>query len=329
MVDQIRASEATGAVLGLWNVKMEARPTTGYLMTYHGNGCSANCKFCPQARTSESDPEKLSRVSWPRKDFEKVRKSISENREKLRRICVQALNYSGVVEDLCEIVKALKKDSDLPISVSCQPLDEEDMRELKKSGVDRLGIPLDAANPHLFDMMKGQSAGGPYTWEAHIEALKQAVDIFGDGVSTHLIVGLGEAECELIRLIQFLHDEGITVGLFALTPVEGSDIGGEDRPEINKYRRIQLAHHLITEDISQAEEMEFENGSVKDFGTDREKLEAEIDSGIPFKTTGCPGCNRPFYNESPGGPIYNYPREPSREDLEKIKKQLGPEITGL
>jgi len=30
--------------------------------------------------------------------------------------------------------------------------------------------------------------------------------------------------------------------------------------------------------------------------------------GEAFQTSGCPGCNRPYYNERPGGFIYNYPR---------------------
>ena len=31
-------------------------------------------------------------------------------------------------------------------------------------------------------------------------------------------------------------------------------------------------------------------------------------TGDPFQTSGCPDCNRPFYNEQPSGPFYNYPR---------------------
>jgi len=31
-------------------------------------------------------------------------------------------------------------------------------------------------------------------------------------------------------------------------------------------------------------------------------------TGEPFQTCGCPDCNRPFYNERPGGVMYNYPR---------------------
>jgi biotin synthase-related radical SAM superfamily protein len=48
-----------------------------------------------------------------------------------------------------------------------------------------------------------------------------------------------------------------------------------------------------------------------------------VESGEPFKTSGCPDCNRPFYNESPGETIYNYPTiDMALTDLWKIKLQL-------
>ena len=63
--EQIRVSSGTAIVLGLLNGKLDAEPTTAYLMTYKEGKCSANCGFCPQARASKSSAELLSRVSWP------------------------------------------------------------------------------------------------------------------------------------------------------------------------------------------------------------------------------------------------------------------------
>ncbi|MCW3977503.1 MAG: radical SAM protein, partial [Candidatus Bathyarchaeota archaeon] len=37
-------------------------------------------------------------------------------------------------------------------------------------------------------------------------------------------------------------------------------------------------------------------------------------------TSGCPGCNRPYYNERPGGPLYNYPRQPLPDEIRAIKE---------
>jgi biotin synthase len=46
-------------------------------------------------------------------------------------------------------------------------------------------------------------------------------------------------------------------------------------------------------------------------------LEPVLGDGVAFMTTGCPGCNRPFYNERPSGPFYNYPRPLTEEEIRK------------
>lgn len=322
MVEWIRISEGTGAVLDLWSRRMAASPTTGYIMTYRGGGCSANCRFCPQARSGDSNPEKLSRVSWLRRSFKKFKEALSENQESLKRICVQALNYRDVSKDLLEIITEIREASDLPISLSCQPLEREDMRRLAEAGADRLGIPMDAATPEIFDLVKGKSAGGPYEWESHISALEDARELFEGRVTTHLIVGLGESELEMIRRIQFFHEGGISVALFAFTPIEGSDLADRGPPSIERYRRIQLARYLIANDISDFGEMEFENDRLRHYGISSGKLKSVAESGEPFLTSGCPDCNRPYYNESPAGPIYNFPKKLTYDELGMVLDQL-------
>lgn len=322
MVEWIRVSEGTGAVLDLWSRKLSARPTTGYLMTYHEDGCTVNCRFCPQARSSGSDPEKLSRVSWPKEEFEVLLRALSKNGAKLKRICIQALNYPNVVEDICEIVSGTKEILNIPVSVSCQPVSEADMHELKGIGVDRLGIPLDAATPELFDFIKGGAAEGPYDWDSHLEALESALKIFVGEVSTHLIVGLGESESEMVRAIQFLHDMGITLALFAFTPIEGSGLSEGKPPSVGKYRRIQLARHLIVNGLTSFSDIGFEDGEITDFGASEKAISSALRSGEPFRTSGCPDCNRPFYNEAPSGPIYNYPKKLNSEDIQKVETEL-------
>ncbi len=63
--ESIRVSVGTAIVLGLLEGKLDAQPTTAYLMTYRTGKCTANCGFCPQARASKSSTELLSRVTWP------------------------------------------------------------------------------------------------------------------------------------------------------------------------------------------------------------------------------------------------------------------------
>jgi biotin synthase len=69
--------------------------------------------------------------------------------------------------------------------------------------------------------------------------------------------------------------------------------------------------------------MQFNSESeIINYGLAKEPLSKIIESGLPFQTSGCPDCNRPYYNEKPSGPIYNYPRKLTEQEIEKIKNQL-------
>jgi biotin synthase-related radical SAM superfamily protein len=298
-------------------------------MTYRQEKCTANCGFCPQARGSTTRADMLSRISWPTYRTPEVQKGIinAARGGRIRRVCIQALNYPQVFTDLHAIVRAISHSAKVPISVSCQPLNIENMRQLANAGTERIGIPLDAAKKEVFDRTKGFGAKGPYDWRKQWQLLKHAKKIFGEGkVSTHLIVGLGETDKEMLRTIQKCVDLAIFPALFAFTPIPGTTLGNETQPQIKRYRRIQTARHLILHRIVRCEDMSFdEDGFITDFGVDKETLTKIIQTGEPFLTSGCPGCNRPFYNEKPSGPIYNFPRELTSEELSTAKKQLGPE----
>jgi biotin synthase-related radical SAM superfamily protein len=323
---QIRVSVGSAIILGLLKGKLDADPTTAYLMTYTTGKCTANCGFCPQARNSHSKAELLSRVSWPPFPTNRVLKGIENayTNRRIRRVCIQALNYPEVFTHLVVLAKAIKQHGTIPVSVSCQPLNSQDLQQLAEAGVDRIGIALDAATEKLFSEIKGLSAGGPYTWESQFRQLRKALEVFGKGnVSTHLIVGLGETENDAISLIQRCVDMGVLPALFAFTPVRGTTLEKKPQPLIESYRRVQLARYLIVNGSARSEDMRFDGaGCLTDYGVEKETLKWIVETGKPFLTSGCPDCNRPFYNEKPSGPIYNYPRNIRLEELEAIKRQL-------
>lgn len=319
---RVRVAFGTGVVLGLWHGQLATAPTTAHFLTYYEGRCRANCQFCPQARGSTADLKMLSRVVWPRCDFERVLSALEEKNDEFARICIQTVNYEGVIDDVCELVTQIKNRCDTPISVSCQPLEIEDIKKLREVGTERVSIALDTATPGLFDQLKGKGVGSLYTWDGHFKALDDARAIFGDKVSTHLIVGLGESEQDIIKTIQILHDRGITTGLFAFTPIVGTPLADMPQPDASSYHRIQLARFLIFNNFSRVERMCFANGQVSDFGVTQDVLNKTVESGEPLRTSGCPGCNRPFYNESPRGPIYNYPRKPTSKEIKVIRDQL-------
>jgi biotin synthase len=196
------------------------------------------------------------------------------------------------------------------------------MKKLAATGVERIGIPLDAANEEIFDKIKGKHADGPYVWNKQLQTLEDAVKIFGKGdVTTHLIVGLGETEKDMMRIIQHCVDIGIYPGLFAFTPISGTALESSAPPALSQYRRIQLARHLIIQGKTRYDNMRFDsNERIVDFGVSNNALRQVIMTGLPFVTSGCPNCNRPYYNEKPGGPLYNYPFMPTKAELEEIEK---------
>ena len=326
MPERIRVSSGSAVVLGLSNGKLDVVPTTAYLLTYRKGKCTANCGFCPQARGSRGRADMLSRVSWPVFQMRYVLDGI-ENAVKdgqIRRVCLQALNYPEVFVHLLAFVKAIYSIVRVPISVSCQPLNRENMRLLAEVGAERIGIPLDAATKELFDRVKGRSVGGPYVWEEQFTLLSEAVEVFGRGkVSTHLIVGLGETEREMVEMVQRCVDMGVLPALFAFTPIPGTTLETNLQPSVSVYRRVQLAGHLIFHGIARYEDMRFDGKDcISDFGVNNKDLTGMIQTGDPFLTSGCPNCNRPYYNEKPSGPIYNYPKPLTNEEKMQTLQEL-------
>lgn len=325
--ESIRVSTGSAMVLGLLKGKLDTKPTTIYLLTCRNEKCSANCGFCPQARESRGRADRLSRVIWPIFPTRLVVDGIEITAREgtVKRVCIQTLNYPQVFDDVLLIVKEIKSRITVPVSVSCQPLSPDRLKALAEAGVNRISIALDAATEKIFSNVKGEVVGGPYCWENQREALNEAVRVLGeDSVSTHLIVGLGETEKEVCQMIQWCVDSGVNPGLFAFTPVPGTALEDKPPPSLRHYRRVQVAHYLLTHRKTRVENIDFDNkGCLTKLGVSEDSLREVIESGDPFITSGCPGCNRPYYNERPGGSLYNCPRQPRLEEIAEAKRLLG------
>jgi biotin synthase-related radical SAM superfamily protein len=319
--DRVRVSVGTASVLGLLRYRLSVSPTTAYLMTYTEGSCLANCSFCAQARDHQANRDQLSRVVWPDYPLDRVIDGFRNPvHDVLERVCVQVIYYPGFLDDTVDLVRLLREETGLPVSVDTCPVDKESLLRLREAGAEMISIPLDGATPRIFDEIKGRDVKGPYRWERHIEALRAAVEVFGDdNVGSNLIVGLGETEKEATELIQMLHDMKVKTVLFAFTPLAGTRLEDLPPPQLENYRRLQAARHLIVNGHAAMEDMSFdEDGKITSYG--EVDLYAVLGDGVAFMTTGCPGCNRPFYNERPSGPFYNYPR-PLKED--EIKEELA------
>ncbi len=312
--EMVRVSLGTAILLDLKEGNLKVKPTTAYIMV--GENCQNNCSFCTQARDSTSKADLLGRVTWPEYQFKDVLEALKDaEKDDLRRICLQCLNDPIHLTGLPSMVQRLHDASELPISVSIGPLGVDRSNDLKRSGADRVGIALDGASPAIFDAIKGKDVGNPHTWGSTWRALDDAVSVFGkDNVSTHIIVGMGETDRDVFDTMVKARDTGITVSLFSYTPMKGTSFSGEP-PSIERYRALQLMRCSIMGSGS-TEGFEF-SASGKLISIDIDRIMLEGSSKDAFRTRGCPDCNRPYYNERPRGPMYNYPY--SVEDEERKK----------
>jgi len=195
------------------------------------------------------------------------------------------------------ILRIVKAVCDLPFDIAILPQNLDQVRQLVRAGVDHIGFGLDAACERVFRQVKGGE------WARSLSLIEQTAHTFPGRAAMHLIVGLGETEREMVERIEWAHGLGVTVGLFAFTPVRGTHLAGTPPPSLAAYRRMQAARWLIDHNLARAEDMAFdEEDRLVHLGAPLPP------TGEPFQTSGCPDCNRPFYNEQPGGPLYNYPR---------------------
>ncbi len=312
----VRVSTGTLSVLGLRKSRTEVRPTTAYLMV--GRRCMMDCSFCPQARNSEAQANLLSRVTWPESEPGITAERIASRYRTgdLKRACIQVVKERESRAASREMVKKLRSLSDIPCCLSVDVEDLKELAEVFKWGVDRIGLPLDAASARVYRRCKGGS------WHRKWHLLQEAARLYPGRVSTHLIVGLGESEEEMVRTIGALVEMGVRVGLFAFTPVRGTAWEDRPQPPLDSYRRIQAGHFLLAHGHQGLGGFQFENGRLVSFGLKPDKLAHLLGTGEAFQTTGCPDCNRPYYNESPRGPIYNYPRPLTGEEVAEALRVL-------
>ena len=320
--DRLRVSIGSAGVLGLLNYRLSVPPTTAYIMSYTEGTCTANCSFCAQACGNEAEHDQLSRVIWPSFTLEDILAGFREPAYPVtERICYQVINYPGFLEDTIDIIKLLRHETELPVSVDICPVSKSGLERLHNAGAEFISLPLDGATEKIFNKVKGADVGGPYRWETHFQALESAVGIFGDGqVGSNIIVGLGESESDVVELVQRLHNMSVLPVLFAFTPVPGTRLENLPQPDLESYRRIQVARYMIVHGYTTTDDVITENGRITGFNV--ENLAQLLSDGEAFRTTGCPGCNRPFYNERPSGPFYNYPRKPTEQETENELKAL-------
>ncbi|WP_378954523.1 radical SAM protein [Pelosinus sp. sgz500959] len=311
-----KLSAGTACVIGKKKTKADVLPTTAYIML--GEKCKNNCQFCAQSRSSESRVDLLSRVTWPSFTKEEAAVGIGESygAGRIKRACLQVVDNNSSWDRTMSALDLLHRSSEVPICISSHLETVEQAKELVARGAQRVCIALDAATPTLYEKVKDG------LWSPRWNLLLACAKVLPGCITTHLIVGLGESEEEMVRRMAACIEQGITVGLFAFTPVRGTPWAAHLPPSIGQYRRIQIAHSLLKSGYKQGV-IEYQGGTISKFNMPERELLSIIGDGQAFQTSGCDDCNRPYYNERPGGLIYNYPRHLTTLEITKAIDECG------
>ncbi len=348
--EYVQMSTAAAITLGLVEGQMHRCSCTrclNLLLTYP-EGCRANCAYCGLARHREAErnyaDRNFIRVDWPAVSMDEIVARIAADVENtpFHRMCISMITHPNSDEDTVTVLKKWvdKIDPDaIPISILSNPttMTRQDVQVLHELGSDIFTVALDAATPELFDRTRGKGVQSPHTWKKYWEIMLEARDIFGpQKFGAHIIVGMGETEYEVMKVVQDLVDLGGHSHMFCFFPEKGSLMDHLPATPRDQWRRVQLARYLVDYCGVRIDQMAFDDkGRISDFGLPESELSAIIDAGIAFRTSGCPGkfaedisaCDRP-YGDSPPSNIASYPFALKDVDIRKVRSQLGMDRPG-
>lgn len=343
--EYVQMSTAAAITLGVTQGRMYRCACTrclNLLLTYP-EGCRANCAYCGLARHREAERDyadrNFIRVDWPAVPMDVVVDKVANDGadSPFHRMCISMITHPRSDQDTVAVLKKWTSRIDpetIPVSILSNPttMGRKDVQLLKDLGADIFTVALDAATPELFDRTRGKGVQSPHKWAKYWEVLEDARDIFGpEKFGVHLIAGMGETEYDMLKVVQEVVDMGGHNHMFSFFPEQGSLMDHLPATPRDQWRRVQLGRYLIDYCGANISHMKFDGqGRVSHFGIPAAELEDIIQSGLAFRTSGCPGkeaedvsaCDRP-YGDSPPSDIASYPFQPDKKDIKKIRKQLG------
>ncbi|MBF2025751.1 MAG: MSMEG_0568 family radical SAM protein [Oscillatoriales cyanobacterium C42_A2020_001] len=132
---------------------------------------------------------------------------------------------------LAECARAVKLAVDLPIQAQCEPPDDFVWFErLKQSGVDSLGMHLEAVTPEVRTrIMPGKAE---VSVEYYFQAFAAAVKVFGWGqVNTYILAGLGDSLEVIVETCDRLIQMGVYPFVVPFVPITGTPLANHSAPD--------------------------------------------------------------------------------------------------
>jgi len=191
--------------------------------------CIFHCRYCP-----------VPGLPGRRKEIEEIVRMVGNVADRSDAIAITSGVASSIEEEeayVLDVVAALLPFG-LPIGVSIYPGPQTPAR-LRALGVVEVKFNIEAATEALFAEMCPDLA-----WNAVWEALSSSVALFGrDRVYSNVIVGLGETDEDLERVMADLAATGVIPVLRPLTPA--ASLAGLPRPSAERLIRLCGIHERI------------------------------------------------------------------------------------
>jgi len=309
------------------------------LLLNYEDGCRSDCGYCGLARTRPGAYEDKSfiRVEWPLVPTGELVDRMAARQDTMTRLCISMVTHPHAYRDTVDIAGRIVARVKAPLSILVAPptLNRTKLERFRAVGVDMIGIGLDAVTEDLFRRIRTDvpAGGAGLSWAKYWEVVGDAREIFGPWkVNCHTLVGLGETDRDLVDIFTRLRDREIFSYLFCFNPEPDSRMAGHPKSALRRWRRIQLAKHLIESEGFTAGRFDFDaDGNLAALDGDGTVVERSVESGIPFMTNGCPGaggepgCTRPYGSYRPSEPIRDFPFLPDADDLAGIRSDLALE----
>jgi len=304
------------------------------LLLNYEEGCRSSCGYCGLARGRPGSFEDKSfiRVEWPLVRTDELVEKMVRFESNLTRVCISMVTHGRAYRDTCEVARAITAAVRTPISVLAAPptLRREGLESFRSTGVDMIGIGLDTVTEALFGDIRTRVPAGGLKWDKYWQVVTDAREVFGPWkVNVHTVVGLGESDHDLVSLFVSLRDRQVFSYLFCFNPEPGTRMAAHPKPTLVRWRRLQLARHLIDEEGYGPERFSFDGeGALAGVKAARSAIEEVVAQGTAFMTNGCPGesgepgCTRPYGSYRPVEAFRDYPFVPDTSDLEQIRQQL-------
>ncbi len=205
--------------------------------------CSENCKYCAQSAYYNTAAEE-----YPLLDTKEIVEQARYNADRgvLRYSIVtsgRALNDSEV-EQMCEAIRAIKREVQIEVCVSFGLLSEEQFKKIRKAGASRVHNNLETSRKNFSNICT------THTFDDKAAAIK-AAKAAGLSVCSGGIMGLGETKEDRIDLAFSLRELGVkSVPVNMLNPIPGTPYEKNKRLTSEDMRRIVAVYRFILPDAS-------------------------------------------------------------------------------